>query len=105
MRAFAELGVKLERRFEGERIRIEKVEGDPVIVLDFEIRQSKLKRENDPHWDGSRGECIYLQIELNGQKRVLWGNYKFLIEQLKQVSAGALPFQATIVNEHGYVFK
>ena len=57
--------------------------------------------------DGSDGECIYLylQIELNGQKRVLWGNYKFLIEQLKQVPAEALPFKATIVNEHGYMFR
>ena len=46
MREFSELGVKLERRFEGERIRIEKIEGDTIVIIDFEIRQSKLKRAN-----------------------------------------------------------
>ena len=39
MREFSELGVKLERIFEGERIRIEKIEGDTIVIIDFEIRQ------------------------------------------------------------------
>ena len=105
MRAFSDLGVQLTRRFDGDRIRIEKVEGDEIVVLDYEIRQSKLKRENDPNWDGARGECVYIQIQHNGQRRVMWGNYKFLIDQLRQIPVEALPFTATIVNEHGYVFK
>lgn len=105
MKAFSELGVQLNRRFEGDRIRIEKIEGDEIVIKDFEIRQSKLKKENDPNWSADRGECLYLQIEHNSQIRVLWGNYKFLIEQLKQISTDMLPITAKIVNEHGYVFK
>ena len=105
MKAFSELGVTLNRRFDGDRIRIEKIEGDEIIITDFDIRASKLKKENDPNWKPERGECLYLQLEIRGQKRVLWGNYKFLIEQIKQITHDMLPIKAKIVNEHGYVFK
>jgi len=104
MKAFSDLGVKLNRRFEGDRIRIEKIEGDEIILKDFEIRKSKLKPENDPKSECGC-ECLYLQIEHNNQTRVLWGNYKFLIEQLKQVTLEDLPLKTKIVNEHGYVLK
>lgn len=104
MKEFSDLGVKLTRRFEGDRIRIEKLEGDEVIIKDYEIRESKLKKENDPNWKADN-ECLYLQIEINGQNRVLWGNYKFLIDQIRQVSKEDLPFKAKIINDHGYVFR
>lgn len=104
MRSFSDLGIKLNRRFEGDRIRIEKIEGDEIILVDFEIRTSKLKKENDPNFS-DKGECLYLQIEHNNQKRVLWGNYKFLIEQLRQVNISDLPIKAKLINEHGYIFK
>lgn len=105
MKAFSDLDVKLTRRFEGDRIRIEKLEGDEVIVKDYEIRASKLKKENDPNWKDGQNECLYLQLEVNGQNRVLWGNYKFLIDQIRQVNKEDLPFKAKVINDHGYIFK
>jgi len=105
MRAFSELGIKITRRFTGDRIKIEKIEGDEVIILDYEIRKSKLKRENDPNWTEGENECLYLQLKVNEQERVLWGNYKFLIDQVRQIDKENLPFTAKIVNEHGWVFK
>lgn len=105
MKAFSDLDVKLTRRFEGDRIRIEKLEGDEVIVKDYEIRASKLKKENDPNWKDGKNECLYLQLEVNGQKRVLWGNYKFLIDQIRQVNKDDLPFKTKVINDHGYIFK
>jgi len=105
MKAFSDLDVKLTRRFEGDRIRIEKLEGDEVIVKDYEIRASKLKKENDPNWKDGQNECLYLQLEVNGQKRVLWGNYKFLIDQVRQINKDDLPFRTKIINDHGYIFK
>ena len=100
MKSFSDMGVKLKRRFEGDRIKIEKVEGDEIIIHDYEIRESKIKRD-----DGEVGRCLYLQIELRGKRYVMWGNYKYLIEQISQVNSDSIPFKATIVNEHGYVFK
>lgn len=100
IKTFRDMNIKLNRRFEGDRIRIEKVEGDEIIVHDYEIRESKIKRE-----DGEVGRCLYMQIELRGKRYVMWGNYKYLIEQISQVNSDSLPFKATIVNEHGYIFK
>lgn len=100
VKSFSDMGVKLKRRFEGDRIRIEKVEGDEIIVHDYEIRESKIKRD-----DGEVGRCLYMQIELRGKRYVMWGNYKYLIEQISQIDLSELPFKSTIVNDHGYVFK
>lgn len=105
MKSFSDLGITTTRRFTGERIKIEKIEGDEIAVLDFDIRESKLSKENDPTWKGDRKECLYLQIEIGGQRRVIWGSYMYLIDQIRQVKPEDLPFKTTIVNEHGYVFK
>lgn len=105
MKAFSELNVTIDRRFVGDRIRIEKIEGDVITVMDYEVRESKITKENDPTWTKQRKECLYLQVEIEGVKRVLWGNYKFLIEQVKQVDRADLPFKTKIVNEHGYLFR
>lgn len=100
IKTFRDMNIKLNRRFEGDRIRIEKVEGDEIIIHDFEIKESKIKRE-----DEDIGKCLYLQVELRGVKYILWGNYRFLIEQIQQVDRESLPFKTTIKNEHGYIFK
>lgn len=105
MKSFSDLGIVTTRRFVGDKIKIEKIEGDEIVILDYEVRASKLSKENDPTWKGDRKECLYLQIEVGGQKRVLWGSYVYLIDQIQQVKPEDLPFKATIVNEHGYMFK
>ena len=70
-----------------------------IVVKDYKIQQSKFQNDKD------NGRCLYLHIELNGEDRVLWGNYKFLIEQISQIKKEDMPFKARIVNEHGYMFK
>lgn len=105
MKSFSSLNIKLNKRFAGDRVKIEKIEGDTIEIIDFEIRESKITKENDPTWDGSRKECLYLQIRHNGKERIMWGSYRFLIDQIKQVDRSELPITATIVNEHGYILK
>ena len=105
MKVFSDLNVTINRRFAGDRIRIEKIEGDEIVVLDYEVRESKISKENDPSWTGELKDCLYLQLEVAGQKRVLWGSYKFLIDQIKQINIEDLPFKTKIINEHGYFFK
>ena len=101
MKEFSEMGVQLTRRFTGDRIRIEKIEGDEIIIKDYDVKASKIKKENET----DKSECLYLQLEIKGEDRVLWGNYKYLIEQIKQIDKDSLPFKTKIVNEHGFVFK
>lgn len=105
MKQFSDLNIKLTKRFVGDRIKIEKVEGDEITIHDFEVRESKIDKKNDPEWNGEKGECLYLQLEVNDTMRVLWGSYKYLIDQVKQINKNDLPFKAKIINEHGYVFK
>ena len=105
MKAFSDLGVKLTRRFQGDRIKIEKIEGDEVVILDYEVRKSKLKKENAPSHSDVEAECLYVHLKLNGTERVLWGNYKFLLDQFRQIDKEHLPFTAKIVNEYGWVMK
>jgi len=101
MKSFSEMGVTLTRRFTGDRIRIEKIEGDEIIVKDYKIEASKMKNQEDPN----RCECLYLQLEVKGKDYVMWGSYRYLIDQIRQVTEENLPFKARIENEHGFVFK
>lgn len=99
MKSFSDMGITITRTFTGDRVRINKIENLEIVVKDYKIQQSKIQNGKD------NGQCLYLHIELNGEDRVLWGNYKFLIEQISQIKKEDMPFKARIVNEHGYVFK
>ena len=99
MKNFSDMGIAITRTFTGDRIKISKVENLDIIIKDYKIMESKIQNNK------GNGQCLYLHIELNGEDRVLWGNYKFLIEQIKQVPKEHMPFKVKIVNEHGYMFR
>lgn len=99
MKNFSDMGITITRTFTGDRIRINKIENLDIVVKDYKIQESKIQNDKD------NGQCLYLHIDLNGEDRVLWGNYKFLIEQILQIGKENMPFRAKIVNEHGYMFR
>jgi hypothetical protein len=62
----------------------------------FEIKPSK---------QDAGGECLYLQIVVNNERRVLFTGSKYLIDAIKQVPAGNFPFSTTIINDNDrYLF-
>lgn len=72
----------------GDKIKIKRILGEEIKVLDYCVRQSK--------FDGSNSDrCLMLQVEHNGEKRVIFTGSSVLLEQAEKYS-GEMPFLATI---------
>lgn len=86
-----------EGKFMGDKIKIKKVFDKDIIVLDFLI-------ENSKYTDKGEEKCLKLQIEMNGQKHVLWTGSRVLMEMIQQVDRRSLPFQ-TVIKEEGETYQ
>jgi hypothetical protein len=90
MRQFSDFGIKPKPAgFIGDKIKLSRVLNREVIVHDFRIEESKYK-----------GKRLDLQIELNGNKHVLFTGSKTLIEMIQNVPKEHFPFRTTIITEN-----
>ena len=105
MKAFSDFGITINRRFEGERLRIEKLEGDNIVVTDFKIEDSKYKPKEGEKADNEKALVLYFQVEYRNELRLVWGNYKFLTQQFSKMTLDMCPFTAKLVNENGWIMK
>lgn len=97
MTKIGSLGIKIDRKLDGIPIKIEKVEGEKITILDFDIRES-IKKPNS-YW-------LRLQIEKDGHKYFIKGGYQDLIAFLSQVDKSLLPLEdVVILNDRGYYFE
>lgn len=91
MTRFKDLGIVAETKaFTGDKIKIDRLLNREITVLAFRIEKSK---HND-------GDCLYLQIQLNGNTHVVFTGSIVLMSMIKKVPADAFPFQTTIVKEN-----
>lgn len=98
MKNFSDLGVKNSfKNFIGDKIKVSEILNLDIIVYDFKIRESKFQYEN-------ARECLWLQIELNGKKRVLFTGSRVLTETIKLIEEGSFPFQ-TVITREGKSYK
>ena len=83
------------KSFEGEKIKIDRILNKQITVLDFKIEDSKYKEKGN-------GKCLYIQIENDGSKRVLFSGSSYLMDMIQKVPKEGFPFITTIVknNEH-----
>lgn len=103
--AFSDIGKKIERAFEGDKIKIEQVVDRELELLDFEVRPSEKKSGTD---------YVKLQVRFEGRKRFIGGGYQYLADylktlppasELKKLPAGEGLPQATVIrNKRGYYF-
>lgn len=92
MKSFSELGIKITTKgFEGDKIKIERILNKEIIVEDYRIENSKIK-EGD--------KCLWMQIVVDGNKRVLFSGSKYLQEMIKQVKKDNFPFKTTIIKNN-----
>lgn len=75
---------------EGEKISIDNIFNIPIVVLSFRIEKSKYSKNNS-------GDCLWLQIELNGNKHVVFTGSDVLIGLIKKTPSEGFPFSAKIV--------
>lgn len=89
--------LRIERPFEGDKIKIEQVVDRVIDVLDFEVRPSDKKPNTD---------YLKMQIRFEGRKRFIGGGYQFLCDFLKKVDKKFLPLENCIIREkRGYYFE
>lgn len=92
MNSFKDFGIKAtSKTFIGDKIKVEKVLNKEIVVHDFKIEDSKVKAGT---------KCLYLQIELANEKRVLWTGSGVLLEMIQQVPKDRFPFKTTIQKDN-----
>lgn len=92
----ASLGIKINRPFEGDGIKIEQVIDKEIELLDFEVRPSDKKPNTD---------YVKMQIRVDGRKRFIGGGYKYLCEVLHLIDKKELPLTTIIRSKQGYYFE
>lgn len=96
MGSLGNLGIKIDRPFDGRKVKIDKVVGEKIDVLDFRILPSV---KNDRM-------RVDMQILHHGEKLFICGSYQYLISVLEQVPREELPLtDVVILQDRGYYFE
>ncbi len=91
MNEFKDFGIKPKSKgFEGDKIKIGKVLNKRIKVCDFKEGESKFKEKGS-------GRCLDLQIEIDGEKRVVFTGSLSLIDMITQVPKDKFPFMTSII--------
>jgi len=88
MNSFKDFNIKPKASsYVGEKVKVKKILNLSITVLDFKIEPSKQKAGT---------KLLTLQIELAGEKRIVFTGSTILMDQIVQLPKGALPFTTTI---------
>lgn len=94
MNSFKQFNIKPEvKGLEGEKIKIEKLLNRDITVEAFRIEKSKYPKKGDE-------ECLYLQVEFNKEKRVVFSGSSNLINMIRKVPEDGFPFTTAIAKEN-----
>lgn len=89
MNNFKDFDIKPKPKgFVGDKIKIAMLFNTQINVLDYTISPSNKKENTD---------CLKIQLEKDGVKRVLFTSSTNLMEQIKQVPKEKFPFTTKIV--------
>ena len=93
MKQFKDFGIKPTiKSFVGDKIKVEKIIDKAIVIHAFKIAHSKFEKIG-------KEDCLHLQIEFNGEKRVFFSGSVTLINIIKQVPEDSFPFQATLTKQ------
>lgn len=82
----------ITKRFDGEKIKLDSIINKEIIVRDFKIESSKLKKDSD---------YLTLQIESEGEIFIFFTGSVVLKDQIKLYQS-EIPFITTIKKIHRY---
>jgi hypothetical protein len=92
MKNFKDMNITVAARaFVGDSLKIERLLNREIVVHHFKITESTKKVGT---------KCLYLQLEIDGQKRVLFTGAIALLEAIQKVPAESFPFTTTIVKDN-----
>ncbi|AYD48221.1 hypothetical protein [Arachidicoccus soli] len=90
MKEFKDFGIQpTMKAFVGNKISIKSVLNLKIVVYDFKIEPSKYN-----------GKCLTMQIELHGERRVVFVNASALMEVLQKIPKEDFPFSTTIIERN-----
>ncbi len=93
MKKFKDFNIQPKRdHFIGDKIKMLKVLNQEIVVHNFKVNKSKFENSNSD-------KCLHIQIEVKGDKYVLFTGSKVLAETIEQVPEGDFPFVTTITKE------
>src|SRR5205809_1348577 len=95
MKRFSEFGIKPTlKTLVGDKIKIDRILNKEITVTDYRIENSKYEKGN--------GKCLYMQIELNNNKHVVFTGSTVLMQLIEQVPKSDFPFQTTIIKDNDH---
>lgn len=83
---------------DGEKIRIDKALNRELVILSFRVEKSKYDDRT------RRGLCLTLQVEIEGERRVIFTASEVLIDQIEEYK-DRLPFLAKIEKVDGRFYR
>ncbi|AWW32154.1 hypothetical protein DN752_19530 [Echinicola strongylocentroti] len=88
---FSDFGIKSPSQvFTGDKVKIFRILNREIQVCDYRIEPSKYSEG---------GKCLYLQIDVEGVKSVVFTGSNHLIQQIEMVPKTGFPFNTTIIQE------
>lgn len=87
MKRFSDFNTDLQP-LDGEKIKIDDILNIEVNVIGYNIRKSKFGKN-------ASGKCLAMQIEINGDRRVVFTGSDVLIGQLERYGE-QIPFLAVV---------
>lgn len=95
MKKFSELGIQsvIQGSLTGDKIKIDRILNREITICDFQIKDSKFA-------DKGNGKCLYIQIEIDGGKRVIFTGSVVLMDTIQKVNKEDFPFITKIVKEN-----
>jgi hypothetical protein len=92
MPKFSELNITVQQKgFIGDKIKINKLLNKQIYVHAFKMGDSKYE---------GKGDCLTLQISLNGTMHVIFTSSTVLKDQVQQVKPADFPFETIIIEEN-----
>ena len=94
MNKFGQFDVKVNTQcFVGDKIKMSKVLSKEIIVHAFRLEPSK-------HFQNKgTGQCLYLQISIDNEKRIVFTSAVGMIEAIQQIPKDGFPFETVIKEE------
>ena len=94
MNRFSQFNIKVPvRGFEGDKIKMERILNQEIVIHAFRLEESKVKAFRERGSD----KCLHIQISFNNEMHVIFTSSTCLIEAIKQVPADKFPFITTII--------
>lgn len=94
MKSFKDFGIESQTKgFEGDKIKIDRILNKEIVVKRYKIETSKFSGK-------SNGRCLVLEIDVDGQSRIVFTGSVVLQEVIERVPVDGFPFKTKIVRDN-----